>query len=337
MRVQIRPIVALGCWLSLFGLACSSSHSPSGGAKAHGTDPFGNSAGSGAGSGSGSGGTGVTRADGFGEACDQEGASRMCCDTGHQTCGGTVEFKQWGPCLDASGKQITCTSGGPNDCKSDEFAVCDGGTPPPSSCDDQEFPGCNGDGGLPPPPSLCTDKTINNEPEILAAYAPASGQSVSQGGQIKVWINDEWPELIAPGEQIDSSTGAILTPGDRTSKAPDGYLWEPALYIAPMTAESGGTPHFPQFIRGWYNNMPPANGTGHPMHAPGMMMQVTGTPGTDIEPPPPGTRFKDKYSTELIWNVDALHLGPGTYMGEFVILDGDRNRAIGCVTITITR
>jgi hypothetical protein len=328
MRFQFRPMLMLACWASVLALGCGSSHSASG-AKRRGADPFANSSGSA----TGSGGSGVVRSDGVGESCSADGATRTCCDAGRQSCSGSVEFMQWGPCLDANGKQITCTTGGPNDCKSDEFSqFCDGGPPPRTSCDDDEFPGCNGDGGLPPPPELCTDKQINNEPEILAAYSPATGESVSQGGQIKVWINDEWPELIAPDEQIDESTGAIVTPGDRTAKAPDGYLWEPALYIAPMTAESGGTAHFPQFIKGWYNNVPPASGM-----RPHGMMQVAGSPGTVIEPPPAGTTLKDKYSTELIWNVDALDLGPGTYMAEFVILDGDRDRAIGCVTITITR
>jgi hypothetical protein len=72
------------------------------------------------------------------------------------------------------------------------------------------------------------------------------------------------------------------------------------------------------------------------MHGHGMT-QVVGTPGAAIDPPPTGTPLKDKYSTELIWNVSALGLAPGTYVGEFVILDGDLDRAIGCVTITITR
>jgi hypothetical protein len=317
----------------------------------HGANPFGNSAGnggsgsgssgngsSGSGSGKGSGNSVPKRSDGVGDSCDTQGMMRSCCeDMGMQSCGGTEEFKQWGPCLDKSGKQITCTTGGPpDDCQSGEFSqFCDAGTPPPpQTCADSEFPGCSGDGGLPPPPELCSDRTINNEPEILVGYSPAMGETVSQSGQIKVWVNDEWPELIAPGEQIDATSGAVVTPGDRTSKAADGYLWEPALYIAPMTAESGGTPHFPQFIKGWYNNAAfvMVMGMGH-----GMMTPSTAVPGTTIDPPPASAQLKDKYSTELIWDVDKLGLGPGTYMAEFVVHDGDRDRAVGCVTITITR
>jgi hypothetical protein len=157
---------------------------------------------------------------------------------------------------------------------------------------------------------------------------------VSQGGQNQVWVNDEWPELIAPNEEIDATTGAVLTPGDREAKAPDGYLWEPALYIAPLTAESGGPPHFPQYIKGWYNNVPPANGV---KPKGGKMAQALGSSGASVDAAPAGVSLREKYTTELVWNVDALGLGPGTYSGEFVIGDGDLDRAVGCVTIVITR
>jgi hypothetical protein len=174
---------------------------------------------------------------------------------------------------------------------------------------------------------LCTDPTVSNEPEILAAYSPASGETVRENGQIKVWINDERAAIIAPNEQIDMMTGMITMPGDRTAKAADGYLWEPALYIAPMTAENGGTPHFPQAIKGWYNNMPPPPGQRPPN---GAGVQVPG-----MDPPPAGTALPLQYSSEDIWDVSALGLAPGTYIGEFVIHDGDKDRAVGCVTIVI--
>jgi hypothetical protein len=176
---------------------------------------------------------------------------------------------------------------------------------------------------------LCSYRTINNEPEILAAYSPANGQSVGQNGQIKVWISDEAAAIIAPNEGVDPSTGLITSPGDRSAKAPDGYLWEPALYIAPETAESGGTPHFPQAIKGWYNNHAPLNG-GKP--AKGAGAQIPG-----IEAPPPGTSLTEKFSSEDIWDVSELGLAPGTYLAEFVIHDGDVDRAVGCITIVITR
>jgi hypothetical protein len=174
----------------------------------------------------------------------------------------------------------------------------------------------------PSPPTLCTNKAINNEPEILAAYSPASGETVGANGQIKVWVTDENPPFIAPGEQVDPNTGAITTPGDRTAKAPDGYLWEPALYISPQTAASGGTPHFPQLIKGSYNNNPPTRGTG--------------TAGAPMDPLPAGSPRQLRYTGEDIWDVNALGLAPGTYSAEFLIFDGDKDRGVGCVTIVIT-
>lgn len=184
-----------------------------------------------------------------------------------------------------------------------------------------------------PPPSLCADKVVNNEPEILAAYSPAPGEAVAKNGQIKVWVNDEWPPFISQGEQVDPNTGAVLTPGDRAGKAPDGYLFEPALYISPDTAESGGTPHFPQWIKGQYNNDPAA---GKPKG--GGMMMGTGpflVQGAAVDAVPSGTPLREKYLDEYVWDVCALGLGPGTYTAEFVIIDGDQDRAIGCVTIVI--
>jgi hypothetical protein len=179
--------------------------------------------------------------------------------------------------------------------------------------------GCT-DGGLPPMPMLCQMGGVNNEPGILVGYQPAMNQSVGANGQIKVWVNDEGAPIIAPGEMVDPNTGAITMPGDRTARAADGYLWEPALYIAPMTAENGGTPHFPTAIKGSYN---PTTIKG-----PGVMV-------AGMDPPPAGSQLLSTYTGEDIWDVSSLGLPPGTYIAEFVIHDGDRDRGVGCVTITI--
>jgi hypothetical protein len=277
----------------------------------------------------GSTGSGVgANPSGEGTACSTNGATRACCGNGTQLCSGTVEFLTWGACLDAKGAAVSCTAmRPPSGCGMGEFAAqCDAGVDSgfPHHCGEGEFgPSCTS----PPQPSLCTDSSINTEPEILAAYSPASGQSVGADGQIKVWVNDERAALIAPNEQVDAMTGMITTPGDRTAKATDGYLWEPALYIAPQTAENGGAPHFPQSIKGWYNNMPPFVRSS----------SATGTQVAGMDPPPAGTKLSERYTTEYTWDVSALGLQPGTYSGEFVIHDGDRDRAIGCVTITITK
>jgi hypothetical protein len=229
------------------------------------------------------------------------------------------EFASWGPCIDGKGKKLVCNSKDP--CGAGEFGPgCDAGTV--YCMPGMTGPGC--DGGLPPPPELCKDEDINNEPEILAGYAPMSGQSVGRDGQIKLWVTDEHAPFIAPNEQVDAMTGMITMPGDRAAKASDGYLYEPALYIAPETAENGGTPHFPQLIKGQYNNNPIVGGK---------RFVVQGAP---IDPPPAGVKLSETYSNEDVWDVSALGLPPGTYIAEFVIHDGDQDRGIGCVTIVIT-
>lgn len=214
------------------------------------------------------------------------------------------------------------TSGGTNS------AICPPGTHPVPKQDAGPPVGvAGGDSGpnppsgpVPPPPALCTAGGANNEPKILVGYAPANGQTVGANGQIKVWVNDEGAPIIAPGEVVDPNTGAITTPGNRAAKAPDGYLWEPALYIAPQSAENGGTPHFPTAIKGSYNNTT-QKGAG------------TLVPGMD--PVPGSPQLSQQYTGEDIWDVSSLGLGPGTYMAEFVIHDGDRDRGVGCVTIVI--
>ena len=135
-------------------------------------------------------------------------------------------------------------------------------------------------------------------------------------------MNDEGAPFISPNEQLDPVTGAITVPGDRTARAPDGYLWEPALYIAPATAENGGTPHFPSMIKGWYNY--PGRG------------KTAGFPGAPIDPVPGNPPLQEKYTSEDIWNVSDLGLRPGTYIAEFVVWDGDTDRAVGCITIIVT-
>lgn len=334
--------LAISCLLSVL-MACSASRTNSNG-------------GAGAGAGTSGGGTagaaGAPNPTGEGTGCSTDGATRSCCSTGTQLCSGTVEFLAWGACLDAKGVKVVCGGGTtPSGCGVGEFGpnctkLVDAGVP--HYCGNGEFPpNCvlkPGDGGttsycapgdrkcMRNQPALCGNSAINTEPQILVGYSPSAGQSVGATGQIKVWVNDERPELISPNEVIDATTGAITTPGDRSAKAVDGYLWEPALYISPQTAESGGTPHFPQVIKGWYNNMPPVNGATFNFRAP-----VTGTQVPGLETPPPGTQLTLQYSTEIIWDVAALGLTPGTYTAEFVIHDGDRDRGIGCVTITITQ
>jgi len=181
-------------------------------------------------------------------------------------------------------------------------------------------------GPPPPPPDVCTDPTLNTEPEILAGFSPDAGQTVDQTGQIKVWVCDEHPPFIAPGEQVDNTTGAITTPGNRTAVAGDGLLYEPALYIAPQSPTNGGAPLFPQWIKGSYNNNPP-----RPTR--------TASAGAVPDPLPAGASWcasDAPFRVEFVWDVSSLGLPPGTYTAVFSIHDGDGDRAISCVTIVIT-
>ncbi|MGI8419175.1 MAG: hypothetical protein ACR2LN_00865 [Candidatus Levyibacteriota bacterium] len=187
----------------------------------------------------------------------------------------------------------------------------------------------------PPPTStgtICKQGGVNTEPTILVGYAPASGQSVSASGQVKVWVSDENPPFVAPGAVVEPTTGKVTTPGDTTAKADDNFLYSPALYIAPGTVESGGTPHFPDFIKGKFNTNP----TGFSRGSFGSGGSKNASQGPAIEPIPPGiTPREDDFQSEYLWNVASLGLAAGTYQGEFVIHDGDDNRGVGCVTIQI--
>jgi hypothetical protein len=259
---------------------------------------------------------GTPAGDLTGQQCLGLNSTRSCCTTGTQTCGNAAEFAVWGPCLSATGATVVCGTGDAGCGMNETGKACDAGIDAPPPPPPPPPP------PLQPPPAICKDMAISTEPEILVGYSPALGQTVGQTGQIKVWVNDENPPFVAPGEQIDPKTGLITAPGNRLSNALDGLLWEPALYIAPDTPQNGGRPHFPQWVKGWYDNTPPNGSGGH---------QVPG-----MDPVPPGARLQEIYTGEDIWDVAALGLAPGKYTAVFVIHDGDDDRAIGCVTIDIT-
>jgi hypothetical protein len=169
--------------------------------------------------------------------------------------------------------------------------------------------------------NLCAEGGVNNEPEILVGYAPAAGQTVSATGQIKVWVTDEGVPLIAPNEQVNLSTGKVMVHGDTAAKAPDNFLWEPALYLDSL-AESGGVAHFPDYIKGDFNNN---------IHS---GAETSGTVGAPIDTPPSGGG-KGGYTAEYIWDVASLGLTSGTHAAQFIIHDGDNDRGVGCVNIQI--
>ncbi|HEX7479909.1 MAG TPA: hypothetical protein VF331_19055 [Polyangiales bacterium] len=300
---------ALACLVACSqGCAGSKGKGGASGAGASGSGSAGTSgstSGSGAGADAGSG----KNPTGQNDPCAKAGDKRACCGTaGSQTCQGTAKIPVWGPCMASSGLTLTTCS----------VASGDGGGPAVQSV-----------------PKACSDPSLSTEPEIIAAYQPSGSQTVGSKGQIKVWVTDECPTFLASGEVVDAKTGLITTPGDRTALAADNYLNEPALYIAPDSAEGGGTPHFPQYIRGAYNNMPPG-ATDLPNFV-GCFSTTVGSKGPALETLPAGSApLNQLYSTEIIWDVDKLGLSPGSYIAEFSIHDGDRERAFGCVNLAIS-
>ena len=184
--------------------------------------------------------------------------------------------------------------------------------------------------------SLCNDKSKNTEPEILEAFSPLTGTSVGSTGQIKVWVVDELPPMVAPGLTTDASgSGTVINPGNQSALASDGYLYDPALYVD-KPVEQGGSPAFPNYVKGVYDPTPPnATCTGFNCY-----QQGKGVNGATPDPLPAGSPKIGCgnpicYEAEYIWDVSKLGLSTGTHQAEFLIHDGDRDRGIGCVTIKI--
>ncbi len=179
----------------------------------------------------------------------------------------------------------------------------------------------------PPAESLCRKGGANTNPELIIAYSPEHGAAVRSDGQIKVWLNGPAPFRVAPEEKINRSSGQIKTMGDRSATAPDGYIWEPALYIFPNTVDKGGRPFFPTFIRGSYNNSDQEDGGD----------QYKGIKVSyGAEPVPPKIFYQDKgRSLQLIWNVKDLGLKEGFYQLQVMAHDGRGGRAIACWAIRV--
>jgi len=189
-----------------------------------------------------------------------------------------------------------------------------------------------------PQGNACLSNRFNDEAYIFVGSDPPAGGVARPGGQIRVWVDDEAGGSVAPGEQIDSTTGQVTQPGDRAAtdgSGPGYYLWEPAIYITPLRspdqqgpfsgdAENGGTPHFPIIVKG---EVKPGGQEDRFLTLP------------PVEDP---TAFDTRSRTgrgghmaQYTWNVNDLGLAPGIYRAQFVIHDGDGHAAINCITIQI--
>lgn len=189
--------------------------------------------------------------------------------------------------------------------------------------------------------NACAGNPFNEEPDIFYASDPAAGGVAIAGSQVRVWVDDGNGGSVAPGSVIDQNTGQIITPGDRTatdSKGQGYYLWEPALYLTPLTspdqagpfsgdAENGGLPHFPQIVKGEASLADTGNQTGFLNLPP-------------IDPPVnvvAGRKGHGGHIAEFIWDVNLLGLaqGSGYYRVQIVVHDGDGDLAINCTTVQI--
>jgi hypothetical protein len=168
----------------------------------------------------------------------------------------------------------------------------------------------------PPANSLCEGGGLNIDPDALIGFSPDQATGVSSNGQIKLWVSDTLPPYISPGEQVIKSSGSIKEAGDLATRAPDGYLLEPQLYIFPQTVDRNGKPYFPDFVRGNYNNG-----------------NVGVSYGSD--PAPADALPLSLYTVEFVWNVSEIGLTDGDYQIQFVIHDGHEKLGVRCASLYV--
>jgi hypothetical protein len=170
----------------------------------------------------------------------------------------------------------------------------------------------------PPVNGLCSKGGDNKHPEALIAYLPQQSQAVSStDGLIHLWVSDTKPPYISPNEQVTVSTGDVKMHGNLEATAPDGYLWEPAIYIFPYTVENNGKAYFPSLVQGDYNNV-----TG-----------VGVSYGSDVLPP--DSLPLSSYTVEFTWKVSDIGLTDNDYQIEFVAHDGNQKLGVRCMQLRI--
>jgi len=185
----------------------------------------------------------------------------------------------------------------------------------------------------------CSSSIYNEEPNIIYGSDPAFTGAAKAGGQIKIWVweDDGNGGSVSPGTVVDPSNGNITSPGDRTAADPNGYLWEPAIYLTQLTTpdqpgpyagdkENGGQAYFPVAIKGVANfgaDLAQRQGdlNSAPIDPP-VNIQVSRTD--------PGWTF-----SEFIWDVNSMNLTAGYYRAQIILHDGDQDLAINCTTIQI--
>ncbi len=190
----------------------------------------------------------------------------------------------------------------------------------------------------------------SGEPGILYAAKPGPNDIASATDTIKLWYSDEHALTLGVGAispMVNHPVDQIANPqvGDTTQRDPYGFPQFPALFIVDVTfdpkntvgdAQHGGIPIPPSIVYGTWKAAnaadPPANGwnvgAGDPFPSQPTNIQHSGT-----------TRIENEYGAEIEWNISSLNLAPGhSYKAQFVVHDGDSNRAggdigIGCTTV----
>jgi hypothetical protein len=169
----------------------------------------------------------------------------------------------------------------------------------------------------PPVSSLCVKGGANKHPEALIGFLPQQAYAVSTDGQIELWVSDSQPPYISPNEEINKSSGDVKTPGDRNATAPDGYRWEPQLYVFPQTVDKNGQPYYPSVVHGNYNTT---------------LMEGVAYGSDNL---PPNSLPLAKYTAEFVWNVKDIGLTDNDYQIQFVVHDGNKQLGVKCISIRV--
>lgn len=201
-----------------------------------------------------------------------------------------------------------------------------------------------------PPTFDCGDDNIKGSPEpyILWAIDPAPGTSVTKGGSIKAFYQDEWPLTLGAGDVSPSTSSQdhVINPkvGDETQKDANNFPWYPAIFLTDITndpssksgdAQNGGKANKPDEVFGAWK--PLGNmGVAFPPN------NLDLGSGADKFPTESNVTFSSPrrpeplYGAEIIWKVDNLGLTAGhAYRAQFILHDGDQVGDIseGCTTI----
>ncbi len=196
------------------------------------------------------------------------------------------------------------------------------------------------------PPVVCNPgSNFGDEPGILYAFMPGSSQSLTPGGQIKVWYTDEHALTLGknPGVSPVPDTHVLSNPGvgDTTARDSSNLLYYPGLYITDITndasstagdAQNGGTGIPPSMVYGYWKALGDSdpNCGGGDCNLPAGADQFSSIPSADLNTNTGSRGTETGFQAEIIWNVDSLGLTPGhQYRAQFVIHDGDRDGDIG--------